>query len=154
MLPGIRSLPRLTDSTKLAAGLESAVNYNTIHGLAGLARLPLRDKQRTAVFVAQSEEKYWTLLKRPGACSFSGFVVPAVTGMSMVDGMPPFGCRLSPYYGLSLYPARHSPQSEADTMPATVCARAAKLGFQRVIRLHFDEYGRMSSTTSQCVTTS
>ena len=154
ILPGIRSLPRLTDPAKLATGLESAVNYNPIHGLAELARLPLRDKQRTAVFVAQSEGKYWTLLKRPGACSFSGFVVPAMTGISMVDGMPPLGCKLSPYYGLSLYPGRRSPQTEADTMPATVCARAAKLGFQRVIRLHFDEYGRMTSTTSRCVTTS
>jgi hypothetical protein len=154
ILPGIRSLPRLADSAKLAGGLRSAENYNVVHGLLELSRLPLGVKQQTAIFVPQGEQKYWAMLKRPGACSFSGFVVPAVTGMSMVDGMPPFGCKVSPYYGLSLYPGRKSAQSESDTTPATVCARAARLGFQRVIELHFDEYGRMSSTTSQCVTTS
>jgi hypothetical protein len=154
ILPAIRSLPRLTDSAKLATGLRSAENYNIVHGMLALARLPVRDKEQTAVFVPQREVKYWTLLKRPGACSFSGFVVPAITGMSMVDGMPPPGCKLSPYYGLSLYPKRQSPQADTDTMPATVCTRAARLGFRRVITLHFDEHGRMSSTTSQCVTTS
>jgi hypothetical protein len=154
ILPGIRSLPRLADSAKLASGLRGAGNYNTVHGLLELSRLPLRDKKQTAIFVPQGEGKYWTMLKRPGACSFGGFIVPALTGMSMVDGMPPFGCKVSPYYGLSLYPGRRSPQLESETMPATVCARAIKLGFERVIKLHFDEYGRMSSATLQCVTTS
>ena len=150
VVPGIRSLPRLVDPSKLSAGLQSSVNYNAVEGLLSLARLPLADKRRSAVFVPQSESRYWTMLKRPNACGFSGFIVPSLTGISMVDGMPPTQCRLSPYYGLSLYEKRSRPQTDADVVPATVCARAARLGFERVIQLHFDESGRMSSSTMVC----
>ncbi|HMA20504.1 MAG TPA: hypothetical protein VKO87_06850, partial [Gemmatimonadaceae bacterium] len=84
LTPGIRSLPRLADASLLKSGLRSSVNYNPVGGLLELARMPLEEKRSTAVFVPQSEEKYWTILKRPGACSFSGFVVPSLTGMAMI----------------------------------------------------------------------
>jgi len=150
LIPRIKSLPLLTDSAKLSAGLRTAANFNPVVGLLALSGLPQAEKRRSAVFVPQNEDRYWTILKRPGACSFSGFVVPALTGISMVDGMPPVGCALSPYYGLSLYHKRDRAQTEADAMPVNVCARAVGLGFERVIRLHFDESGRMSSSVTEC----
>jgi hypothetical protein len=154
IVPGIRSIMRMTDSLKLAQGLRASSNYNPVQGLLGLSKMPLVEKRRTAIFVPQSEEKYWTILKRPGACSFSGFVVPALTGMSMVDGMPAADCNLSRYYGLSLYAKRVRPQTESDAAPENVCARAVQLGFERVVRLHFDELGRMSSSVTECAKTS
>jgi hypothetical protein len=150
MLPGIRSLPRLIDPVKLSEGLRRSANYNPVSGLLALSRLSADEKRLSAVFVPQSEERYWTILKRPGACSFSGFVVPALTGISMVDGMPAPDCKLSPYYGLSLYDKRSHPQTAAEAEPSSVCKRAVGLGFTRVIRLHFDEAGRMSSLTTEC----
>ena len=150
LVPRIRALPGLVDRSKLSEGLHRSVNYNPVEGLLLLARLSLADKRRSAVFVPQTESRYWTMLKRPNGCGFSGFLVPSLTGISMVDGMPPAHCSLSPYYGVSLYEKRTQPQTEVDLMPATVCARAVRLGFQRVIKLHFDETGRMSSSTMEC----
>jgi len=145
--PGIRSLPRLADPAKLDAGLKSAVNYNPVQGLLALGDLPLELKERSAVFVPQSELKYWTILKRPGACAFSGFVVPSLTGFSMIDGMPASGCKLSPYYGLSLF--QHRVRGETETR-STLCHRAAAAGFAQVIELRFDAEGRISQNAIQC----
>ena len=152
--PRIRALPKLADSMTLSRGLRRAVNYNPVQGLLALSRMPLEEKKRSAVFVPQSEDRYWAILKRPGACSFSGFVVPALTGISMVDGMPAAGCKLSHYYGLSLYPKRDAAQTTSDALPANVCARAERLGFEQVITLRFDESGRMSSSIVVCPRTS
>jgi uncharacterized membrane protein len=150
LTPGIRSLPRLGDPSLLETGLRSSVNYNPVAGLLELAKMPLEEKRSTAVFVPQSEDKYWTILKRPGACSFSGFVVPSLTGISMIDGMPAAGCTLSHYYGLSLFRHRTDPQTEEDQSPAVVCARAVSAGFDEVIVLHFDADGRMSRRKVMC----
>jgi hypothetical protein len=148
--PGIRSLPRLTDPAKLRDGLIRGRNYQPVNGLLSLASLPLSEKRRTAVFVPQSETKYWSILARPNACGFSGFVVPSLTGIAMIDGMPDAQCKLSPYYGLSLFEKRKRAQTEADLTPDAICARAKAKGFERVIQLHFDDRGLMSTSTHEC----
>jgi hypothetical protein len=148
--PRILSLPRLTDPARLHDGLMRGRNYQPVNGLLSLASLPLSEKRRTAVFVPQSETKYWSILARPNACGFSGFVVPSLTGMAMIDGMPDEQCKLSPYYGLSLFEKRKRAQTEADAAPDAVCARAKPKGFERVIQLHFDDRGVMSTSTHEC----
>jgi hypothetical protein len=150
IVPRIRSLPRLTDPVKLRDGLIRGRNYQPVAGLLSLASLPLSEKRRTAVFVPQSETKYWSILARPNACGFSGFVVPSLTGMAMIDGMPDAQCKLSPYYGLSLFEKRKSAQTAADVSPDAVCARAKAKGFERVMELRFDDRGIMSKSTSEC----
>ena len=150
LTPGIRSLPRLADASLLDAGLRTSVNYNPVAGLLELAKMPLEEKRSTAVFVPQGEEKYWTILKRPGACSFSGFVVPSLTGISMIDGMPAAGCKLSHYYGLSLFRHRTGPQTEEEQSASVVCERALSAGFDEVIVLHFEADGRMSPRKFMC----
>jgi hypothetical protein len=148
--PRILSLPRLTDSARLHDGLMRGRNYQPVNGLLSLASLPLSEKRRTAVFVPQSETKYWSILARPNACGFSGFVVPSLTGMAMIDGMPDAQCKLSPYYGLSLFEKRKRAQMEAEVSPDAVCARAKAKGFERVMQLHFDDRGVMSTRTHEC----
>jgi hypothetical protein len=148
--PGIRALPHLADPVKLDAGLKSSANYNPVEGLVSLAEMPLWEKKATAVFVPQSEQKYWTILKRPGACAFSGFVVPSLTGIAMIDGMPAADCKLSPYYGLSLFAHRTTAQADADTTRVVLCRKAAAAGFRQVVKLHFDDEGRMSSQAIGC----
>jgi hypothetical protein len=153
IVPGVRALPGLTDPAKLRAGLERSGNYNAVQGLLSLARTPMGIKRRTAVFVPQSETKYWTILKRENACGFGGFVVPSLTGMSMIDGMPAADCKLSPYYGLSLFEKRTRDQRPDDITPAALCSRASRLGFSEVLELHFDAAGRMTTVPLQCATT-
>ena len=148
--PGFRSLPRLTDPAKLRDGLMRGRNYQPVTGLLSLAGMPLSEKRRTAVFVPQTEGKYWSILARPNACGFSGFVVPSLTGIAMIDGMPDSQCKLSPYYGLSLFEKRAGLQSAADITPPKLCTRAAAKGFDRVLQLHFDDRGVMSTSMHEC----
>ena len=148
--PGIRSLPKLADPVKLEAGLRRSPNFNQVMSLEQLATMPLHDKQKTAVLVPQSESRYWTILKRPNGCAFSGFVVPSLTGMAMIDGMPAADCRLSPYYGLSLFEKRSRPQTASDVEPAAACRRATAKGFARVMVLRFDDEGRAMPQVTQC----
>ena len=148
--PRISSIPRLGNPLKLEAGLRRSQNFNQVASLLQLAQAPLDFKQNTAVFVPQSELKYWTMLKRPNGCAFSGFVVPALTGMATIDGMPAASCKLSPYYGLSLFEKRSSPQTALDTDVSAVCRRARSKGFSRVIVLRFDPEGRAMQRVTEC----
>ncbi|HEX2723482.1 MAG TPA: hypothetical protein VHM24_11220 [Gemmatimonadaceae bacterium] len=148
---GIRGLSHMRDPAILEAGLRSARNANPVRGLLEIGNLSPLSKRHTAVFVPQTEERYWTLLSRPGACAFSGFVVPALAGLSMIDGMPPAGCRLSPYYGLSLYQPRRTAQTPDDETPAVLCRRALRLGFRRVLTLRFDQSGRLDRQPTECL---
>jgi hypothetical protein len=148
--PGMRSLPYLTNAAMLEAGLERSVNYTPVEGLLALATMPLSEKRHTAVFVPQSETRYWTILKRPGACSFSGFLVPAISGMTMIDGMPAADCTLSRYYGLGLYEKRSAQETDAAATPEALCARARKFRLGAVISLHFGDDGRMTQSLAKC----
>ncbi|MDO8502325.1 MAG: hypothetical protein Q7S20_10825 [Gemmatimonadaceae bacterium] len=147
---GLRALPLLADPDQLEAGLRRARNYAAVQGLLGLDLLPLQEKRRTALFIPQADQRYWTILGRHGGCAFSGYVAPALTGMAMIDGMPPQGCRLSPYYGLSLFAPRTRAQTTDDAIPPTLCARATRMGFDRVLSLRFDSAGRVSAHPIEC----
>jgi hypothetical protein len=146
----LRSLPGLADSRILAHGLFESPNYMPVMELLRLGQIPLDEKRRTAVFVPQSDSVYWHILRRPNACSFSSFVVPSLTGMAMVDGMPPFGCKLSPYYGLSVFHSRTRDQTIADADPRVLCDRAMRLGFSEVLTIRFDASRRMVREPTQC----
>jgi hypothetical protein len=133
-----------------AGGIEKTKNHVLLSELRSLAAIPRIERSRTALFIPQTETKYWKLLERPGACSFSGHVAPTLTGIAMVDGMPPFGCPLSRYYGLGLFEKRARPQAPGDTLPQTLCARASRSGLTRVMTVHFDSTGRATRRVDEC----
>ena len=133
-----------------AGGIEGTKNYRVLAALEEIAGMPREDKERTALFIPQSETKYWTMLERPGACSFSGHIAPTITGIASVDGMPPYGCELSRYYGLGLFEKRARPQAPQDTLPQALCARAGRSGLSRVLTVHFDSTGRATKRVDEC----
>ncbi|MGI9043032.1 MAG: hypothetical protein ACR2GK_02775 [Gemmatimonadaceae bacterium] len=135
-----------------AGGIEGTRNHLILTELQRLAQLPRTERRRTALFIPQSETRYWALLARDGACSFSGHVAPTLAGMAMVDGMPPHGCTLSRYYGLGLFEPRAHQQVPADTLPAALCERAARYGLSRVMTAHFDSTGRATTRVDECQT--
>ena len=92
-------------------------------------------RRRTALFIPQDQSAYWKSLTRPGACAFQPFVATALASLAMIDGMPPFGCTLVPYYGIGSFAPRTRPQLAEDSSPATLCRRAATWGIDRVIVL-------------------
>lgn len=133
-----------------AGGIQRTKNHVLLSELKALAAIPRIERSRMALFIPQTERKYWKLLERPGACSFSGHVAPTLTGIAMVDGMPPFGCQLSRYYGLGLFEKRSRPQVPADTLPQALCARALRSGLTRVMTVHFDSTGRATRRLDEC----
>ena len=135
-----------------AGGMRNTMNYTLLSELEEIGRTPRPEKARTALFIPQTETKYWTLLKRPGACSFTGHVAPTLTGIAAVDGMPPYGCELSRYYGLGLFQKRSRPQVPQDTLPQTLCAKALRNGLTRVMTVHFDSTGRATKRVDECRT--
>jgi hypothetical protein len=133
-----------------AGGVERTKNYFVLSELQDIGRMPRSEKERTALFIPQAETEYWDLLERPGACSFSGHIAPAITGVAAVDGMPPHGCELSRYYGLGLFEKRTRPQMPQDTLPEVLCQRAARAGLVRVLTVHFDSTGRAAKRVDEC----
>jgi hypothetical protein len=128
---GLRSL---ADPKILATGLHRAPDYALISTLRELDKTPPEVKRRTLVFIPQSYSHFWnTWSNEGGRCSFVPMIVPATSGLAMLDGMPPVDCDLTDQYGMTRYTKRTTPQRPRDVVPDKLC-RAAKLkGFSRVV---------------------
>ena len=111
--------------------------------------MPDSSRRRTALFIPQDQAQYWKSLPRERECGFHSFIAPALASLAMIDGMPPYGCRLSPYYGFGSFAPRTRPQLPEDSAPATLCRRAVSLGMDRVIVLTF-ESGAAIEKTIEC----
>jgi len=147
---GIRALPRLIEPGVLQPGVRSARNIPVLDQLRALSRLPRNERRRTALFIPQSETAYWSILARPGACTFASFIAPALSGMAMIDGMPAFGCKLSRYYGLGAYSPRTRAQTAEDESAPALCARARRSQLDRVLILRFQGAGVLRPQRLDC----
>ena len=133
----MRDLVTLRDSAIIAAGLRASPNYTMVHTLENFQALPLRTRRHVAMFIPQDDIHFWNSLTRPGACTFQPFVVPALAGVALVDGMPAVGCELTKYYGLGSYTARTRAQTAADTTSDALCTRARAMGADTVVFMRF-----------------
>ena len=147
--PGLRGLPRLTDHAFLAAGLSGSRNFAVADALKRQSAMADSMRRRTALFIPQDQSPYWTSLTRPGACAFQPFVATALASLAMIDGMPPLGCALVPYYGIGSFAPRTRAQVAEDSSPATLCRRAATWAIDRVIVLRFED-SRAVGTPIEC----
>lgn len=147
---GLHGLVRLNDRAKLAEGLRRSPNFAVAERLKGLSTMPASVRRHTALFIPQSQGAFWHSLSRPGACTFQPLLATALSSVAMVDGMPPYGCTLSRYYGLGSFPPRTRPQTANDATPGVLCRRAAAAGMDRVLVLAFDSTSRATTTTVQC----
>ncbi len=146
---GIRSL---NNPATLASGLRRSPDYALISTLRALDRTPDSLKQRTAVFIPQSYSHFWRIWTEPERCSFVPFIVPATSGMALIDGMPPADCDLTNQYGMTQYKHRTTPQLPADTMPNALCAKARPKGFSRIIVIDGPDSTRVTQRAIECPT--
>ena len=146
---GIRSL---TNPATLASGLRRSPNYALISTLRALDATPQALKQRTAVFIPQSYTLFWRIWTEPERCSFVPFIVPATSGMALIDGMPPADCNLTNQYGMTKYKRRTSPQLPADTLPVPLCAKAKAKGFSRIIVIEGPDSTHVTQRAMECPT--
>jgi hypothetical protein len=150
IVPSLRSVTLLADAETLRDGLHRSRNFGVVSELIRLGEAPLPERRRTALFIPQTERAYWGLLTRKGDCTFDGFIAPSLAATAMIDGMPPLGCELTPYYGIGESTPRTGPQTAADAEPATLCARARKSGMARVIVLRFGGPAASRSSVVDC----
>ncbi|HUQ47286.1 MAG TPA: hypothetical protein VM053_03460 [Gemmatimonadaceae bacterium] len=137
-LPGrLRDFASMRDPAVLAAGLRASPNYSLAHALDDYQRTPVSIRRREAMFIPQADIHYWTSLARAPQCTFQPFVAPALSGIAMIDGMPPAGCKLSKYYGIGSFTPRASGSATQDTTSAALCARAKAIGAEVVISIRF-----------------
>jgi hypothetical protein len=71
----------------------------------------------------------------PDRCSYIPLIVPATSGLALLDGMPPMDCDLTSHYGMTTYRRRTKPQLPAEVTATTLCAKARAKGFSRVLVL-------------------
>ncbi len=147
---GLHALVRLRDRATLDEGLRRSPNFVVAETLRGLSAIPASVRRHTALFIPQDQGAFWHSLTRPGACTFQPLLATALSSVAMVDGMPPYGCTLSRYYGLGSFRPRTRPQTAADAAPAVLCRRAAAAGMDRVLVLTFDGTRSATTTTVQC----
>ena len=143
-------LMSLADPRLLDKGLHHAPEYALISTLRELDRTPPALKRRTVVFIPQTYAPFWRLWSEHGRCSYVPFIVPATSGLALIDGMPPADCDLTVQYGMTRYKRRTAPQQAADVTPSAICAKANAKGFSRVIVLDGDESGAVTTRTLEC----
>jgi len=147
---GLHGLVRLHDRATLDEGLRRSPNFAVAEALRGLSALPASLRRHTALFIPQDQGAFWHSLTRPGACTFQPLLATALSSIAMVDGMPPYGCTLSRYYGLGSFTPRTRPQTATDAEPVVLCRRAAAAGMDRVVVLTFDGTSRATTAALRC----
>ena len=116
-------------------------------------KLPLSEKRSTALFIPQNNRAYWGLAAKIG-CSTVPFIAPALSGIAMVDGLPPAECvstgeNLLVSCGYECYQLRTAEQTAIDRADKTVCAKAREKGFKTVIRIDETDTG-LQQTAIHC----
>jgi hypothetical protein len=149
---GMSGAGSLTNINALADGLRRSPEYNLISSLRSLDKMDPALKRKTAVFIPQSDSIFWHTWREPERCSYVPFLVPAVSGLALVDGMAPVDCDLTVQYGMSKYQRRTTPQTAADVTPLALCMRANAKGFSRLIEISHSDSTHVSQHVIECPT--
>ncbi len=93
----------------------------------------LSEKKKTLVFVPQSNTDFWSV--QLDACYGVPFLIPGITGMPMLDGLPPIGCK--PYhYGYDSYENNGiRTKKQTNTKDKALCSKALDKGFSQILRI-------------------
>jgi hypothetical protein len=141
----------ITDPGPLGRGLKKADYYPLLSALRNIQKLPIADRRKSALFIPQSYDGYWKMWDSDDdRCTYVPFVAPAVSGVALIDGMPPPGCKVSSQYNLSRFTPRIRAQTKADVTNERLCERALAAGFKRVLVLAPDEKGALMRKTISC----
>lgn len=120
----------LADKTILTQNNAPSSRVFIISQLQELSKLPFRERTHSIVFIPQSCKHYWNLTTPLTA----PFIEPALTGMPMLDGLPPFGFTGTIYYNYAPYSYGVRRSATQDENPDTLKRNAALWGFRKLIR--------------------
>ena len=116
--------------------------FDILDVLQELDAMPINEKQKTLLFIPQNNEEYWGLSAQLG-CATVPFIAPALSGIAMLDGLPPMSCDengnvLLENNGYACYALRNRDQSDDERADTAVCEKALQKGFQRIISIDCD----------------
>ena len=117
--------------------------YKLVEILNNLDQMPIDKKKQTIIYVPQSNSIYWDLDIFRG----DSFIVPACTGIAMIDGMPKFGSDPITSYGYPDYQPRLSPK---DYSIEEIYNKATEKGFKNLIIISYynDELSSLEINSS------
>lgn len=110
-----------------------------------LSRLPIHEKRKTLVYIPKSIGLFW---KSFGSCRTTPFIVPAITGMAMLDGLPDVNCKTR-YYGYEVY-KRSTGTFRVGAKQELICEKALAKGFSQVIVVDEDAEGNLVVSKLAC----
>jgi hypothetical protein len=96
--------------------------------LRSMDQRPRRWKMSSLVFIPQSDTLFWRGFYRGYPVQAISFVVPAVSGVAMIDGLPPADVETY-LYGFGCYPPRAPSPVSIQPDNRTLSGRAADAGF-------------------------
>jgi len=113
-------------------GMSENKRFHAMQASIQLSSLPWTEKKKSLVYNVDAS---WYSLERR---KHVPFIVPALTEIAVLDGLPPFGDKLvNYYYGgycYEYYHLRQGPQSIADIK--LLCSKARSMGFSQLILLN------------------
>lgn len=127
------------------SGLKNLPRYELIKTLRELSLIPREEKQQTVVYIPKSRAWFW---KSMSWCKTVPFLIPAITGMAMLDGIPEDDCKTSSY-GYETYRKLNHKSLEGATDEA-ICRQAQSKGFSNVVTLDIDNRGVLMPIRLQC----
>ncbi|NQT30421.1 MAG: hypothetical protein HQ596_07600 [Candidatus Saganbacteria bacterium] len=130
---GSKSIASLYSADKLQKAMENNKRYPLLQALRKLNGLPLEEKRRSLVFVSHKDTLFWTTLAKQKGLPF---LVPALTGMAMIDGVPLLENVYYREYGFNLYQLRKKPQTAADRKIGNLLSKVREKGFSQLILLN------------------
>jgi hypothetical protein len=127
-----RSGSAINESKKILASKPTPPDkILVITRLLELSKLPPRERSHSMVFIPQTCKSYWQMTIPITA----PFIAPAITGMPMIDGLPPSDFTGTIYYSYVPYGFGVRRSKVQDESSATLKRNAALWGFQNIIRL-------------------
>src|SRR5262249_29536381 len=103
-------------------------SYRTLLKLRQLDSVSAEQKRNSLVFIPQSSTVYWRML---GGLSIP-FLAPSLTGMALLDGLPPAGTPPTIYYGYFKHNFGQRPPGTQATQPEHLKQEARRRGFENV----------------------
>lgn len=136
----ITSVISLLYSSAPQDALKQSKKYVLMQALQRLNKIPLSEKKKSLVFIPQNDLIYWNFLSaHPVYDRISAFLVGTVSGIGMIDGMPPVGSLPGGEKTLTGYPSyklREISQTKEDCEIDNLCKKVREKGFSKLILIN------------------
>lgn len=124
----------LFDVSSIDRALKRSPRYNIVTTLEALGDLSLNERKQSIVLIDPDLSAFWQLLPNAPGCIYISMVGPALTGMPLLQGIPP-GCEID----VSQVGGNYRPSTSWKLGPRaddlSVCVQAREKGFTRVLKV-------------------